>query len=570
MNGKIKNHTSKRISQIPPVFIEYLKTRGVVGDEAAYNFLYPALADLPKPEMMKNLPEAAQLVVDYIIAEKQIIIWGDYDVDGTTGTALLVNFFRELGTDVRWHIPDRLKEGYGLNSKWFVNQENTSLAADFLLITVDCGISDVQQIEVIKNIGGKVIITDHHSLPEKSLPDCLVLNPSQPSCGFHGQHLAGVGVAFYLAAGIRAELSLHSLVGVVASKINLKRYLAFVALGTVADVVDLTSTNRILVRGGLETLAESHFIGLVELLVSCEITGDYITSEDIGYLIGPKINAAGRLGESKIVVELLTEQNRKNARRLVQQLTELNIERRRISSDNLETALTSISATTLEQNKCAIVRGNLHQGVAGIVASRLVDMFRVPAIVFAKKEDAGGQVFFTGSARSVEGVNIIALLTKCAQWIERFGGHEMAAGLTVSDDNFNNFETYFTSLVKEAMKGQQVKPKKQYDIRCSTELIMNKEHLGCMRLLEPFGPGNPQPIFMDPAVTIIDSRAVGRDSEHLQVTIRGRYSNFKGIGFSLGKLLNDIQNEPQRNMIYTPTMNRFRGMTNWQVRVIDL
>jgi single-stranded-DNA-specific exonuclease len=570
MNGKIKNNTLKKISQIPPVFIEYLKTRGVVGDEAAFNFLYPTLADLPKPETMKNLPEAAQLVVDYIIADKQIIIWGDYDVDGTTGTALLVNFFRELGTDVRWHIPDRLKEGYGLNSKWFVNQENKSLATDFLLITVDCGISDVQQIEVIQNIGGKVIVTDHHSLPEKSLPDCLILNPSQPSCGFHGQHLAGVGVAFYLAAGIRAELSLHSHAGVVASKINLKRYLAFVALGTVADVVDLTSTNRILVRGGLETLVESHFVGLTELLVSCEITGDHITSEDIGYLIGPKINAAGRLGESKIVVELLTEQNQKNARRLVQQLTELNTERRRISSDNLETALTSINTTSLEQNKCAIVKGNLHQGVAGIVASRLVDMFRVPAIVFARKEHADGQVFFTGSARSVEGVSIIALLTKCAQWIERFGGHEMAAGLTISDNNIHNFETQFTSLVVEAMKGQQVKPKKRYDIRCSTELIMNKEHLGCLRLLEPFGPGNPQPIFMDPAVTIIDSRAVGRDSEHLQVTIRGRYSNFKGIGFSLGKRLDDIQKMPERNMIYTPTMNRFRGTTNWQVRVIDL
>jgi single-stranded-DNA-specific exonuclease len=570
MNSKIQDHIVERISQIPPVFIEYLKTRGVVGDEAAYKFLYPTLADLPKPEVMKNLPAAARLVVDYITAGKQIIIWGDYDVDGTTGTALLVNFFRELGTEARWHIPDRLKEGYGLNSRWFANQKNKSLADDFLLITVDCGISDGQQIEVIKKIGGNVIITDHHSLPEQSIPDCLVLNPSQPSCGFHGKHLAGVGVAFYLAAGIRVELSSHPLLGGAVSQLNLKRYLAFVALGTVADVVDLTATNRILVRGGLETLSDSHFIGLKELLVSCEILGDYITSEDIGYLIGPKINAAGRLGESKIVVELLTEQDRKKARRLAQQLTELNTERRRISSDNLETALTSISTALLERDKCAIVRGDLHQGVAGIVASRLVDMFRVPAIVFAKNEHPDGQIFFTGSARSVEGVNIIALLTKCAEWIERFGGHEMAAGLTVSGNNIKNFEAYFTSLVREAMKEKQVKPKKQYDIRCSAELIMNKEHLGCIRLLEPFGPGNPQPVFQDPAVTIIDSRTVGRDSEHLQVTIRGRYSNFKGIGFSLGKCLNDVQQKPERNMLYTPTMNRFRGTVNWQVRVIGL
>lgn len=570
MNSIIKGHVKESISQIPPVFIEYLKTRGIKGDEAAYKFLYPVLADLPRPELMKNLPAAARLVVEHMTAGKQIVIWGDYDVDGTTGTALLVNFFRELGTEVKWHIPDRLKEGYGLNTKWFISQKNRSLADDFLLITVDCGISDVHQIEMIKKIGGKVIITDHHSLPEKSIPDCLVLNPSQPSCGFHGKQLAGVGVAFYLAAGIRTELSAHSLLSGTASQLNLKKYLAFVALGTVADVVELTVANRILVRGGLEALSESNFIGLKELLTSCEITGDYIASEDIGYLIGPKINAAGRLGESKIVVELLTEQDRKNAKRLAQKLTELNTERRRISSDNLEMALTSLNIIQIERDKCAIARGELHQGVAGIVASRLVDTFRVPAIVFAKNEHPDGRIYFTGSVRSVEGVNIIAILSKCAEWIERFGGHEMAAGLTVTDDNINNFEGNFTTLVREAMKENQIKPKKQYDISCSAELIMNKEHLDCIRLLEPFGPGNQQPVFQDPSVTIIDSRAVGKDSEHLQVTIRGRYANFKGIGFSLGKRLDDVQKKPERNMIYTPTMNRFRGTVNWQVRVIDL
>jgi single-stranded-DNA-specific exonuclease len=570
MNKNIQNHIAERISHIPPVFIEYLKTRGIVGDEAAYKFLHPTLADLPKPELMKNLPAAARLAVDYITAKKKIIIWGDYDVDGTTGTALLVNFFRELGTEVKWHIPDRLNEGYGLNSRWFTNRKNKNLLDDFLLITVDCGISDPQQIEVIKKLGGKVIITDHHSLPEQSIPDCLVLNPSQPACGFHREHLAGVGVAFYLAAGIRTELTLHAHLAREAGKLNLKRYLAFVALGTIADVVELSATNRILVRGGLEALSEPHFIGLKELLVSCEIFGDHITSEDIGYLLGPKINAAGRLGESKIVVELLTEQDRKKARQLAEQMTELNMERRRISSDNLEIALTTLSTASLERNKCAIVRGDLHQGVAGIVASRLVDMFRVPAVVFAQNEHADGRIFFTGSARSVEGLNIMVILAKCAEWIEKFGGHEMAAGLTVSDDNIKNFEAYFISLAREAMEKMQVKPKKQYDIRCSAELIMDKDHLNCFRLLEPFGPGNPQPIFQDPEATIIDSRTVGRDSEHLQVTIRGRYTNFKGIGFSLGKHLNDVQQKPKRNMIFTPTMNRFRGTVNWQVRVIDL
>ena len=207
MKSKNLNPANTKIPPIPPIYVEFLKSRGIAGDEAAYRFLYPSLADLPKPEGMLNLPAAARLAVEYIVAGKQIMIWGDYDVDGTTGTALLVNFFKELGTRVRWHIPDRIDEGYGLNSDWFTDKKNISLPEDFLLITVDCGISNAQQIEIIKQIGGTVIVTDHHSLADEKIPDCLVLNPSQPSCGFHKQHLAGVGVAFYLAAGIRAELA---------------------------------------------------------------------------------------------------------------------------------------------------------------------------------------------------------------------------------------------------------------------------------------------------------------------------------------------------------------------------
>lgn len=555
---------------IPPVYRKFLEARGIVGDEAAYKFLHPALVDLPQPRLMKNLPAAAELAVEYLTAKKQIIIWGDYDVDGTTGTALLVNFFRELGTEVTWHVPDRLTEGYGLNSKWFLDRRSNSLSDDFLLITVDCGISNIEQIDIIQKIGGKVIVTDHHSLPEESIPDCLVLNPSQPSCGFHGQHLAGVGVAFYLAAGIRANLSVHGCGLDAAGKVNLKRYLAFVALGTIADVVDLTATNRILVRGGLEALLEPQFVGLQELLDSCEISNGRITSEDIGYLLGPKINAAGRLGKSKIVVELLTIQDRKRAGKLAQQMTELNTERKKISTNNLETALTSISAALVQRDKCVIVKGELHQGVAGIVASRLVDMFKVPAIVFAKNTHPDGQIFFTGSARSVEGVNIVGILTQCARWIKRYGGHEMAAGLTVTNDNILSFEMNFTEFVRQAMQERRIETRNTYDIRCSTELIMDNVHLNCLQLLEPFGPGNSQPIFQDPAATIIDSRTVGAHSEHLQVTIRGKYTNFKGIGFSLGKYLDDVQKQPKRNMIYTPTMNRFRGTVNWQVRVISL
>ena len=555
---------------IPLIFREFLKKRGIEGDEALGRFLHPRLADLPKPEKMKNLLEAAALVVEYMSAEKQIVIWGDYDVDGTTGTALLVSFFREFDTAVSWHIPNRLHEGYGLNVAWFEDHRGKLIHNEFLLITVDCGISNKSEIARIQEIGGKVIVTDHHNLPENGLPDCIILNPSMPACGFHGENLAGVGVAFYLAAGIRAELANKQQFCVVAKSINLKQFLVFVALGTIADVVDLTYTNRILVRAGLEALSCSPFPGIQELLISCNINGGEIVSEDIGFHIGPKINAAGRLGESDLVVTLLTERDRHQAKRLATKLTALNEERKRVSAENLETALAKISETQVDYDKCIISKGILHQGVAGIVASRLVEVYGFPALVFAEKELPDKSLVYIGSGRSVEGVNIVELLSRCSRWIERFGGHEMAAGLTVNAANFEIFSRTFSAIAREKWNNHRIIKKKRYDIECSVENLMSDEYLGFMKLLEPFGPGNLQPIFQDRMARIVDSRVVGKAAEHLQLTIRGKYVNLKGIGFSLGNRINEVQRESERILIFAPTINRFRGNVSWQVRVLDV
>jgi len=561
---------TKKISGIPGVFQELLKTRGIVGEESLRKFLFPSLSDLPPPHKMQNLMAAAHLVVEYMTAGKRIFVWGDYDVDGTTGTALLVNFFRELGIEVTWHIPNRLREGYGLNIEWFRQQRAGGLAGDFLLITVDCGISDSLQINQIQQWGGEVIVTDHHKLPDQGLPPCLILNPSQPTCGFHGQQLAGVGVAFYLAAGIRAELTDRGLRGDVVRTMNLKQYLAFVALGTIADVVDLTATNRILVRAGLEALRATNFPGLQELLASCEIAGGDISSEDIGYLLGPKINAAGRLGESDLVVNILTEGNRRQAKTMTVQLTALNEERRRISTENLETALTVVSRAQVERDKCVIAHGQLHQGVAGIVASRLVEIYGLPAVVFAEKLQADGSLVYVGSARSIDGMNIVQILGACSDLIDRFGGHEMAAGLTVTSENMALFVARLSSVTRADWQNLTIRRKARYDVECPVGNLMTDEYLDFFRLLEPFGPGNLQPIFQDSTARIVDSRVVGKDSEHLHLTIRGKRANFKGIGFSLGNRINEVQKEPKRSMIYTPTLNRYRGNVSWQVRVIDL
>ncbi len=570
MTNKLSNHLKDGRLEIPTIFREFLKKRGVEGDEALGRFLFPRLDYLPKPEKMQNLVEAARLVVEYVTAGKQIVIWGDYDVDGTTGTALLVNFFREFDIAVSWHIPNRLLEGYGLNIEWFQRQRGAAICGDFLLITVDCGISNGTEIARIQEMGGTVIVTDHHNLPEDGLPQCLILNPSMPTCGFHGEQLAGVGVAFYLAAGIRAQLVDRQQFAEVARKINLKQYLAFVALGTIADVVDLTPTNRILARAGMEALICTNFPGLQELLASCDINGGEIVTEDIGYLIGPKINAAGRLGESDLVVTLLTERDRTQTKKLATQLSALNDERKRISADNLETTLANISVSQVNHDKCVIVKGLLHQGVAGIVASKLVEVYGFPALVFTEKKCPDKSVCYVGSARSVEGMNITEMLRACSDFIERFGGHEMAAGLTVVTGDFADFSAKFSAIAKEKWQTRQIKKKKGYDLECSVENLMSGEYLDFMKLLEPFGPGNLQPVFRDIQAKIVDSRLVGKTAEHLHLTIRGKFANLKGIGFSLGNRITEVQKESQRTLIYTPTINRFRGMVSWQVRVIDV
>lgn len=551
---------------MPDSLRNFLNDRGVCGEEQISHFLFPQLRDLPRPETMANLSEASALAADYIVAGKDIVVWGDYDVDGTTGTALLVNFLQEFTSRVSWHIPNRFSEGYGLNATWFAQQDKLLKKKDFLFITVDCGISNKKEIEYIKALGGRVIVTDHHQLPENGLPECLVLNPSLKECGFFGKHLAGAAVAFYLAAGVKQEIAQYF----PHKNIQLKQYLAFVALGTVADVVELSSTNRILVRAGLEALSATTFPGLQELLASSGIEGTEILAEDISYVLGPKINAAGRLGESDLAVSLFVEKNPTQAKKLAARLSSLNEQRKILTADSFESIIDKLSPSRIDNDKCIIVEDVVHQGVAGIVASKLVELFDVPCLIFARKKISGSNYLYVGSARSVDGVDILATLRECQAHLLQCGGHEMAAGLTVVDEEFANFSKKFIQAAKKRVAERIIQPRRRYDINCPVEVVLSAEYLSFFKKLEPFGRGNEPPVFMDEKTCIVDAKTVGRECQHLQVSIRGRISNFKGIGFGLGKKIDDIQRSPIRQLLFSPTINRFRGAISWQVRVIDI
>lgn len=559
-----------KTDEIPQVFLQILKNRGLKERGEIAEFLFPKLTDLPKPDAMQGMAEAVDLIYEYLTAEKPIIVWGDYDVDGTTGTALLVNFFRSIGKEIDWHIPNRLHEGYGLNIDWFRKSGKYKVKQDFLLITVDCGISDVEVINQIMQMKGRVIVTDHHSLPKTSLPDCIILNPSQGNCGFNGKCLAGVGVAFYLAAGVRAKVLSAGGINEITQEINLKQFLAFVALGTIADLVHLSPTNRILVKGGIEVLKITQFPGISALLHSCDIQDGSVNSEDIGFLLGPLINAAGRMGDSETVVKLLTSTVLSESEKLVKKLVRLNSKRKSICINDLEVSLDILNNIQVLEDRCVVLAGDIHQGVAGIVASRLVDTFGVPVIILGLQRSETGETLLVGSARSVEGVSIVNAINQCSEFLLKYGGHDMAAGLTLLKSNFNDFRQKIQAVLLAMMDAKPVVPANRNDFYCPVADLMSEKYLAFLQLLEPFGPGNELPVFKDNNAKIVNSKRVGRTSEHLQIFLRGKYSNYKGIGFGLGKHRDEIQQNPERTIRYTPTKNRFRGTTSWQVRIIDI
>ncbi len=538
-----------------------LETRGIDSNEDIKNFLYPKLKDLPHPDCMYGMKDAVAEVAEAIEYKKPILIWGDYDVDGTTGTSLLINFFREIGvTDIHFHIPNRITEGYGLNTEYFQDLPFTC-EEEFLLITVDCGISNYKEIEFVKSMGGKVIVTDHHQLPE-ILPDCHIVNPSHPECGLHSSCLAGVGVAFYLAAAIRGYLKQNNL---LSKDISLKSFLAFVALGTIADLVQLTTVNRILIRAGLETLADTSFLGLRKLIEACEIYSTDFYSEDIGFNIGPKINAAGRFGEAELIVRLFTNNDEKLINKTIKRLFSLNNTRKDKCKEALSEIFDNIDPVTVKKEKCLIALGDYHEGITGIIASKIVDQFHVPTFVFTATDEK----ILKGSARSVSGVNILELITNCNYLLNKFGGHTMAAGMSLCSFNLEAFKENIIAQLQHTELSRD--NHNQCDLKISVHEIFSPQFLKIYKQLEPFGEGNRKPVFYDEQAEIVSARQVGFRNEHLQVTLRNKYyNNVKGVGFNLGNQIKLTQPGSQAKIYFSPVINRYKGSSSWQAQIFQV
>ena len=562
-----------RDSGIPETIVKILVLRGFSDRQNINDFLNPVLEQLPRPHLMKGMEEAVAILLGALKFQQPVTVFGDFDADGVTATAVLSLFFKELGVPSHTYIPDRLREGYGLNRKaieiiYHHNMQKWNDAG--VLLTADCGISDADAVIAAKKLNFKVIITDHHKPPEILPQADTILNPLQPGCNFPCKNLAGVGVAFYLILGLRSELMASG--HWPEDKIpNLKSYMDLVAIGTVADQVPVTKCNRIIVKSGLEILNQANRIGLRKLLDNAKSPVTGVTVEDIAFRLAPRINAVGRIGSAHKAVKLLTTSFPAEAQQLALELEEANNARKSIEANIFAEAASMISPETLNsENSLVLYKNDWHQGVLGIVASRLSDQFCRPTILLTdciQEDNQDLLKFVKGSGRSIEGVDIHEAVSSCQEMLQRFGGHAGAVGLTLPADNIEIFRHRFHASIEEQSEKQSLVPRLFIDMQTTLNDLADPGFLAAYTLLAPFGSGNPEPIFCMTAQKLSHPRLVG--TNHLRFTIMENGKSINGIGFGFGNLAVTSQ-KSLMDLAFTLRLNSFMGQEKWELNIVDL
>ena len=548
---------------IPLPLAILLCQRGLCEAEKAARFLHPQLAQLPSPEKMQDMDRAVDQIMRAFQERQQVIVHGDYDVDGISATVLLVSFLKTLDMDVRWHIPNRLVEGYGLHRDVIA-----SLAAQVrmpaLLITVDCGVAAVEEVAYARQLGFNVVITDHH-LPTETLPPAeALLNPRRKDCGFPFPALSGVGVAFYLAWGIRNRLIREGFWNRESAP-NLKRYLDLVALGTVADVMPMLETNRILVRAGLEVLTERARPGIWALCEQAGLSEGRIRAEDIGYRLAPRINAAGRLGKPELAIRLLLCQEADEALEVAASLEQANLERRTIEGRSTDDALEKARDLVVAGKRGLVVYGaDYHPGIVGIVASRVVDAFGLPTIILTR--DTGESTgILKGSGRSLEGLNLCDILKRCEKHLMQYGGHAMAAGLTLEESRLQEFTEIFSRLCAEIVSGDR-EGRVVYDYQAKSAEIFSRQFIQTYEWLEPFGEGNPEPVFLLDRLRLLQPEIL---KEHLRFRIKLNNTIYRGIGFGMAPKLSQARSRSVR-LAFRLKRSVYRGEERIELHAVHI
>ncbi len=547
-----KNFLKKELN-VTDIVARLLINRDVVDIEDAKIFLNPDMKFLHNPYQMAGMSNTVERIVAAIKNNEKICIYGDYDVDGITSVAMLYSFIKKLDGNIIYYIPNRIEEGYGLNIESI--EKILSLNVD-LIITVDCGIRSVSEVEAVNKVGVDIIITDHHKCGE-SLPHAYaIINPNQSGCHYPFKYLAGAGVVFKLITALSERFGLGD---------SAYDFLDLVALATVADVVPLIGENRIIVKNGLEAIKRTSNIGLSTLIKICNINLSDLNIYHLGFNIAPRINAAGRLKDASIVVELLTTDDIQRANEIAEELNELNMNRQAIESTIFESALERIQKEIdLDKDKIIVLEDHSwHVGVIGITASKITERFNVPSIIISIEDKIG-----KGSARSVMGLNIFEAISQCEELLLGFGGHEMAAGLTIEESSIGKFRKKINEAIIEIQKDKSSYQEIFVDYKLDKNDDLRNVYNDLIKL-EPFGEGNPKPVFVYRGLKTIDLRAVGKEGKHLYMKLYNEREYLNVIGFNMGYAINYIEVNQKIDIICSVEVNAWNGNETMQLHMKD-
>ena len=540
---------------VSPVLAGILIRRGYSEPEEIRQFLHLDISSSNDPFLMKDMDVAVERIVTAVEKGERVLIYGDYDVDGLTAAALLVRVLGYLGLPVHHHIPNRLSDGYGVSSEGINRAKKLGVT---LIITVDCGIAAHEEIKLANSLGLDVIITDHHE-PGQKRPDAVaVLNPKQPDCPYPDNELAGIGVAFKLSQGVFR--------GLKKDETYLHGFLDLVALGTIADVAPIIGENRLLVAKGLEVLQKAPSLAMAALLRTSGLMGKALTTSHIAFTLAPRINAVGRMGDSQNVVNFLTTDLPKEAAEMALVLEQENRKRQRIDSRVLIEAREKLAGFDPEKDFAIVLASrSWHQGVLGIVASRLVEQFYRPVVLITLDEDGVGK----GSARSIQTFHLYDSLTSCRDLLLEFGGHQYAAGIRIKEENIEKFRQELNQKAKVSL----TEPALVKELKIDADVTMDEVNIALytdMQRLAPNGPANPRPLFLMRGLTVDGyPRTVGEG--HLKMKIKSGDQSLDAIGFNLGEMAEDLStNAGPVDMVFTLDKNTWQGVTGLQAKIKDL
>jgi single-stranded-DNA-specific exonuclease len=524
--------------------------RGITTFEDAKLFFRPEISHLHDPFLMKDMQKAVDRIELAIAKKEKILVYGDYDVDGTTSVAMMYSFLKKQSVKIEYYIPCRYEEGYGVSLKGIDYAEENNFT---LIIALDCGIRAVNQVDYANKKGVDFIICDHHNPGEKVPNAVAILNPKQSDCNYPYKELSGCGVGFKLIQAFSDKND------ILFSEII--EYLDLLTVSIGADIVPMTGENRVFSFLGLQLINKSQRIGLKALMEVANKTKD-VTITDVVFGVAPRINAAGRIEHAKKAVEILVETDSAKAKLFADKIEENNITRRGLDQSITKEALEMIDDT---KKSTVVYSENWHKGVVGIVASRLIENYYKPTIVLAEK-----QGMLTGSARSVHDFDLYAAISKCAHLCEKFGGHKYAAGMSIKKENLAQFIEEFEKAVSETITEDQLRPKINIDKVIDIDAVDDKLYR-IIKQFAPFGPQNLSPIFVSKGV--VDNgygKQVGEDKSHLRINAKKSSNSIAGIGFGMGNLFEIIKDNQAFDVCYSIDENEWNGRKSLQLRLRDL